>query len=134
MNKTVVDERITAELAAGRLFGPISPQLLPLVHTSPLGLVPKTHHSNKWRMICDLSSPTPTGRSVHDGIPPELCSLHYARVDDAVDIIRKLGRGTQLVKMDIKDAYRIVPIQHLQGLVSQLRLTKQRGPQLLLSS
>ena len=66
MNKTVVDERIAAELAAGRLFGPISPQLLPLVHTSPLGLVPKAHHSNKWRMICDLSSPT--GHSINDGV------------------------------------------------------------------
>ena len=31
-------------------------------------------------------------------------------MDDAVDIIRKLGRGTQLVKLDIKDAYLIVPV------------------------
>ena len=84
MNKIVADERIAAELAAGRLFGPISPQLLPLVHTSTLGLVPKAHHSNKWRMICNLSSPT--GRSINDGIPPKQCSLQYAKVDDAVDI------------------------------------------------
>ena len=118
MNKTVVDEQIVAELAVGRLFGPISPQLLPLVHTSPLNLVPKAHHSNKWHMICDLLSPI--GHSVNDGIPPELCSLQYAKVDDAVDIIRKLGRGTQLVKLDIKDAYRIVPVHlgdyHLLGI------------------
>ena len=118
MNKTVVDEQIVAELAAGRLFGPISPQLLPLVHTSPFNLVPKAHHSNKWCMICDLLSPI--GHSVNDSIPPELCSLQYAKVDDAVDIIRKLGRGTQLVKLDIKDAYRIVPVHlgdyHLLGI------------------
>ena len=117
-NKRVVDERIAAELTAGRLLGPIPPHLLPLVHTSPLGLVPKAHQSNKWRMICDLSSPT--GHSVNDGISPDLCSLHYARVDDAVDIIRRLGQGTQLVKLDIKDAYRMVPVHpadyHLLGI------------------
>ena len=78
-NKTVVDERIAAELAAGRLHDPIPSQLQPLVHTSPLGLVPKAHHSNKWCMIYDLSSPT--GHSVNDGISPDLCSLHYASVD-----------------------------------------------------
>ena len=82
MSKTVVEERIVAELTAGGLFGPISPQLLPLVHTSPLGLIPKAHHSNKWRMICDLSSLI--GNSVNDGIPPELCSLQYAKVDNAI--------------------------------------------------
>ena len=69
-------------------------------------------------MICDLSSPI--GHSVNDGIPPDVCSLHYDKVDDAVDIIRKLGRGTQLVKLDIKDAYRIVPVHpadyHLLGI------------------
>ena len=117
-NGKVVDDRIAAELAAGRLLGPISPELAPLVHTSPLGLVPKAHQSNKWRMICDLSSPF--GSSVNDGISPDLCSLRYAKVDDAVNIIRQLGRGTQLVKLDLKDAYRIVPVYpadyHLLGI------------------
>jgi len=69
-------------------------------------------------MICDLSSPF--GSSVNDGISPDLCSLRYAKVDDAVNIIRQLGRGTQLVKLDLKDAYRIVPVHpadyHLLGI------------------
>ena len=59
-------------------------------------------------MICDLSSPY--GGSVNDGISPELCSLRYAKVEDAVNVIRQLGRVTQLVKLDIKDGYRIVPV------------------------
>lgn len=117
-NKEVVDDKIAAELAAGRLLGPISPHILPLIHTSPLGLVPKAHHTNRWRMICDLSSPL--GDSVNDGISPDACSMHYARVDDAVSIIRQLGRGTQMVKIDLKDAYRIVPVHpadyHLLGI------------------
>ena len=68
-------------------------------------------------MICDLSSPF--GSSVNDGISPDLYSLHYAKVDDAVHIIRHLGKGTQLVKLDLKDAYRIVPVHpdyHLLGI------------------
>ena len=59
-------------------------------------------------MICDLSAPV--GTSVNDGISPELCSVQYSTVDDAVGIIRQLGRDTQLVKLDIKDAYRIIPV------------------------
>ena len=117
-NMKVVDERIATELAAGRLLGPVAPHLTPLIHTSPLGLVPKAHQSNKWRMICDLSSPL--GSSVNDGISSDLCSLRYAKVDDAVNIIRYLGRGTQLVKLDLKDAYGIVPVHpadyHLLGI------------------
>ena len=59
-------------------------------------------------MICDLSSPS--GHSVNDGIPRDLCSLQYTSVDDAVGILQRLGRGTQLIKLDIQDAYRIVPV------------------------
>ena len=101
-NQAVVDDRITAELAAGRLLSPLSPDLARAVHTSPLGLVPKAHQHNRWRLIYDLSSPH--GGSVNDGISPELCFLQYARVDDVVTIIQQLGRGTQLVKLDLKDA------------------------------
>ena len=107
-NEQVVDERIMAELEAGRLLVPFPQHLLPSIHTSPLGLVPKAHQVNKWRMICDLSSPT--GSSVNELVPSDLCSLRYASVDDAVNLIQRLGRGTQLVKLDIKDAYRIVPV------------------------
>ena len=63
----------------------------------------------------DLSFPRPA--SVNDGILGELCSLKYASLDDAVGLIRQLGPGSQLVKMDLKDAYRMVPAhpddQHL---------------------
>lgn len=117
-NEQVIDDKITAEVTAGRLLGPVPPQLAQSVHTSPLGLVPKAHRSGSWRMICDLSSPR--GNSVNDGIRPELCSLQYATVDKAVEIIQQLGRDTQLVKLDIKDAYRIVPVHpsdyHLLGI------------------
>ena len=31
-------------------------------------------------------------------------------MDEALDLIRALGPGTQLVKMDLKEAYRIIPV------------------------
>lgn len=66
-------------------------------------------------MIVDLSFPR--GHSINDGVSTELSSISYASVDDAVNLILQLGRGTQLVKLDLKNAYHIVPVhphdQHL---------------------
>lgn len=116
-NPRVVSERILSELSKGRLLGPIAPHLLPNVHVSPMGLIPKPHQPNKFRLIVDLSCPA--HESVNDGIPSDLCSLKYASVDDAVAKVKALGRGTGLVKMDLEDAYRIVPVHpddyHLLG-------------------
>ena len=51
--------------------------------------------------------------SVNDGISSELCSLLCTSVDDISRVIAALGRGTLLAKVDVKSAYRIVPI-HLE--------------------
>ena len=56
----------------------------------------------------DLSHPN--SGSVNDGISPSMCLLRYSSFDEAVDIIRRLCRDTQLVKLDIKDAYRLIPV------------------------
>ena len=66
-----------------------------------MGPVPKSH-SDKWRLVVNLSSPH--GQSVNDGISLDLCSLRYASVDNAVDIITNLGRSTELVKLDLYNA------------------------------
>ena len=83
-----------------------------------MGLVPKPHQPNKFRLIVDLSAPA--SGSVNNGISRELCSLRYATVDNAVSMIQLLGRGTRLAKIDLKDAYRIVPVHpddyHLLGI------------------
>ena len=114
-NESVVRDYIRTELEAGRFVGPVAEALTPLVHCSPIGLVPKSHQTDKWRMIVDLSFPL--NHSINDGISPELSSMSYASVDDAVKYILQLGPGATLVKLDLKNAYRIVPIhpqdQHL---------------------
>ena len=74
---SVVSEKIKAEVLAGRLLGPVTPNLRPVVHMSPMGLVPKPHQ------LVDLSSPG--DNSV-----------------DAVTMVKTLGRGNMLVKIDLK--------------------------------
>ena len=48
--------------------------------------------------------------SVNDGISKELASLSYVSVDDIVMEIGRRGRGTLLANMDIKQAYRNIPV------------------------
>lgn len=104
----LVEAQIRAEVEAGRLLGPLPPHLAALVQTSPIGLIPKPHQPGKWRLIVDLSSPA--GMSVNDAISPDICHMRYATVLDAVNIIQQLGRGTLLAKLDLQNAYRMVPV------------------------
>ena len=106
VNPGVVSPYVSAERAAGRLLGPLPASTS--IHVSPIRLVPKGHQGNSWRLTVDLSHPS--GRSVNDFIDPDLCSPSYPSVDDAVGLVLALGRGTQLGKIDLKSAYRILPI------------------------
>ena len=72
-----------------------------------MGLVPKGS-SGKFHLIVDLSSPH--GSSVNNGIGPEACSLEYVSVDSVAAVVVGLGRGTLLAKVDIRSAYRLVPV------------------------
>ena len=69
------------------------------VHISRYGVIPNKSQPGKWRLIIDLSHPD--GSSVNDAISSALCSLSYASVHDAADIILQLGRNIQLAKLDM---------------------------------
>ena len=103
----VISVYLADECEKGRVLGPFQPGEVPGVQTSRFGVIPKKGH-NKWRLILDLSSPK--GRSVNDGIQADLCSLSYVSVDDAARAIAKAGRGALLAKVDVKSAYRLVPV------------------------
>ena len=107
-NKSLVSEYIKSEVKLGQLVGPIPESLTPLVKVSPIGLIPKPHQVNKWRMIVDLSHPR--NHSVNAGISEELASITYAHVDEAVECIQALGAGAVLTKMDLDSAYRQIPV------------------------
>ena len=105
----VVTEYIMAELAANRLVELSLEEAKSLnIHCSPIGIIPKKNKPGKWRLIVDLSSPA--GASVNDGIRMELCSLSYTSVDVVAEKVLGMGKGTLLAKMDIKQAYRMVPV------------------------
>jgi hypothetical protein len=110
---------VLQELSLGRVIGPFSLESPPFQHIKicPLNIVPKGE--KKWRLIQDLSSPQ--RHSVNDGIfhmPTE-----WQLIDDALQLIYDAGRGCHLVKMDVKSAYRQLPIHpddwHLFGFVCE---------------
>ena len=107
-NSNTVSEYLQIESHRGRINGPFMHDQILGVHCSPMGIIPKPHQPGKWRLIVDLSSPE--GHSVNDGIPSDICSIQYASMDQAVEIVRALGVGTLLAKLDLKSAYRMVPV------------------------
>ena len=107
-NPQVIKEYLDVERKRGVLLGPFERSEMPEVHLSRFGVIPKSNQPGKWRLIVDLSHPE--GRSVNDVISGELCSLQYMRIEEVVRRLLKLGPGAQMAKMDIKSAYRMVPV------------------------
>ena len=86
------------------------------MHISPIGAILKQNKPGKWMLIVDLSSPV--GASVNDGISPELSTVSYVSVDHLSSLVLSAGRGAFLVKADIKEAYRMLPVHpHDQSLL-----------------
>ena len=78
-------------------------------HISPIGAVPKKNKPGKWHLIMDLSSPK--GSSVNDGVDPAWATLNYVTVDHLASLIlHPYGPRALLVKADVKEAYRVVPV------------------------
>ena len=116
-NPAAVDAKLQKELGAGQLARPFSSPPFQNFRVSPLGLVPKKQ-LGEFRMIHHLSFPK--GTSLNDGIPDVETSVRYATVDDAIMLRKLAGLGCFLAKTDIKNAFRIIPINpadyHLLGI------------------
>ena len=104
----VVSAYLQSERERQTLLGPFEKQSMPHIHVSKFGIIPKSHQPGKWRLIVDLSSPA--GWSINDGIPSELCSLSYIRMEHVVQRLIDLGPSAQMAKFDIKSAYRLIPV------------------------
>ena len=117
-HQDVVSTYIARERALGRVLGPFTRPPFQDFCISSFGVIPKRNQPGKWRLIMDLSSPD--GRSINDGIEPDLCSLSYVSIDDIAEAIARLGRGTLIAKSDIQQAYRQIPVhpqdRHLLGM------------------
>ena len=107
---TVIDAALHKECQLGRILGPFRSPPLPNFRTSGLGLVPK--HDGGWRVIYHLSAPPYI--SINHFIDPDDYSLSYCTIDDAYNFINQMGPGTLLSKIDLKDAFRLIPVHPSQ--------------------
>ena len=95
------------------------------MRSNPCGLVPKRDTDPVvYRVINHQSAPD--GTSVNEGISKEDFATTYEHVGHAAQWIRHFRPGCTLTKIDIKEAYRIIPIdpldQTLQGIVCEGKL------------
>lgn len=107
-NPHVVQQYLEKECSLGHIVGPLPLHAIPSTHISPFGVIPKSNQPGKWRLIVNLSAPD--GFSVNDGIDGSLTSLTYVKVDDIIQQVLLLGKGSLMAKMDIESAFRIVPV------------------------
>ena len=103
----VLREDLIHQSNSGRLvaYGSFD-SLPPCFYSSPLGLVSKP--DGTMRRIHNLSHPP--GGSVNDNIKPEYGEITYATIEDVITIVRQLGRGTIMVKRDLAEAFRQIPV------------------------
>ena len=117
-NPQVVSEYLDAELRAGRIVE-VEVDNSAGVRASPFGVIPKQSQPGKWRLINDLSSPA--GASINDRIARDSCSIRYASVDTAASLVLGQGRGALMAKLDLRHAYRVVPVHPADRLLLGMR-------------
>ena len=103
---TAVDK----EVQRGHTAGPFSHPPFPITHCSPIGAVEKD--DGTCRLVMDLSRPE--GKSINEFIPKEPFSVRYSKFDDAVRMVRLKGQGCFMSKLDIKHAFRLMPVHPSQ--------------------
>lgn len=106
-----VSELLSKEVHDNYWIGPFDKSPFDMYRISPLGVV-EHKYSFKKRLIVDLSAPhdNPIHASLNDLINKDDYSLHYVKIDDAVAIIKQLGQGSWLCKVDVKAAFKNIPI------------------------
>ena len=102
-----VSEAIAKEVQRGHTAGPFLHPPFPHCHVSPIGAAPKPDGS--CRLVLDLSQPT--GDSVNDNIDKAEFPCNYTHFDAATDLVFRMGKGSYLTKIDIKHAYRLLPVR-----------------------
>lgn len=104
-------DKLADEVTKGRIIGPFVNKPLSDLFISPLYVIPKPN-SPKTRMIFNLSSPL--NGSVNNNIDRKFCSVQYCSVQDVGGLLSaEYPKGNAwLAKIDLSDAYRMVPIRH----------------------
>jgi hypothetical protein len=106
-NHVKVTLAINKEITRGHTAGPFSHPPFPVNHISPLGAAPK--QDGTCRLVLDLSQPK--GESVNDYIDKSEFPCSYMHFDTATELVIRVGMGCYLSKIDIKHAYRLLPVR-----------------------
>ena len=114
-NEHAINLLVQSEVDKGYLSGPYAQPPFSSYRVSPIGLV-QGKYSFKQRLIVDLSAPHSHSHhpSINDMIAKEECSLSYVRIDDAIKQLLVCGKGAQMCKADISDAFKLIPIRPAQ--------------------
>jgi hypothetical protein len=104
-----IQSSIDTLLAGNHAHGPFPSPPLNNFRCSPLGVVFRKRSILKPRLINHLS--WPPGSSVNDGILDSEASISYDAFDCAVKDLVSAGVGSLMAKLDLKDAFRHIPIR-----------------------
>ncbi|CAC5419725.1 unnamed protein product [Mytilus coruscus] len=100
-----------SEVEKGYLEGPFD--FIPFEHyrINPV-CVAEGKYNKKKRLIVDLSAPheDPKNPSLNKLIDKDESSLQYVSIDDAIRTIKSLGSKCWLLKTDITDAFKVMPL------------------------
>ncbi|XP_062587810.1 uncharacterized protein LOC134249476 [Saccostrea cucullata] len=109
-NLDILKQKIQIEIDNHRVAGPFKEIPFQNFQSSPLDLVPKKSGETivDYRVKHHLSYPE--GCSVNDGIQNKFKPVQYQEVEDAVGLMRTYGKNCGLLKLDIQNTYKIVPI------------------------
>ncbi|KAL1939199.1 hypothetical protein VTO73DRAFT_10240 [Trametes versicolor] len=107
-HESLVEADLQLQLSKQRVHGPFPAPPFSNFRSSPLGVA--THkRSSKLRVIHHLSWPERT--SVNDGIPDSEATVQYETFQSAVDALRASGRGSSMIKLDLEQAFRQIPVR-----------------------
>lgn len=104
----IIQSKLDTELEMGRIAGPFPAPPFQNFQISPLFLREKAT-PGQFRMILDLSFPKQQN-NINSNISESYRSIKYSSVREAIMIISALGAGTYTAKVDIKDAFRLIPL------------------------
>lgn len=102
-----VHDIICGDTAGGKTAGPFEHPPFPVFSCSPIGAVPK-RGSTKVRKIHHLSFPR-HGDSINGSTKDVYQAL--GSFEQAKELVRRLGKGCWLIKLDVEAAYRQVPVR-----------------------
>ncbi|GAV06658.1 hypothetical protein RvY_16612-1 [Ramazzottius varieornatus] len=113
IHKTMLETSVDSEVESLQTCGPFDLPLFDNLICSPLFVVPKKN-SEKFIVILNLS--VPVGSAINDFIDKDCYSMHYSRIGDTVCYLFTLGKGALMAKLDIKSAFRFIPLRPIDRL------------------